>query len=146
MSRYLKYQTADGGIVLVEIEGEAEVPQEGIVKAGRVGDKVQDTVEEVQTKFEDAMSAVRQNAQMIIDKVKGLSDSPDEVEVTFGLKATGEFGNFAVAKASAEANYTVKMTWKREQKGKGGKVTRAVSRQPYSRRKRSGSRRARVTR
>jgi len=112
MAHYLKYQTADGDIVLVEVESEAKVPREGVVKAGRVGDKVQDTVEEVQTKFEDAMNAVRQNAQVIISKVKGLSDKPDEVEVTFGLKATGELGNFAVARASAEANYTITMTWK----------------------------------
>jgi len=121
MSRYIKYQTADGGTVLVEVEGEAEgaIPKGGVVRAGRVGEAVQDAVEEVQTRFEDAMEVVRRNAQTIIGKVKeGLTDPPDEVEVTFGLKATGELGNFAVAKASAEANYTVKMTWKREQKGK----------------------------
>jgi len=112
MAHYLKYQTADGGIVLVEVESEAEVSHKGVVKAGRVGEKVQDTVDEVQTKFEDAMDTVRQNAQVIMDKVKGLSDKPDEVEVTFGLKATGELGNFAVAKVGAEANYTITMTWK----------------------------------
>ena len=120
MSRYLKYQTANGGIVLVETEDESATPQGGVVKAGALGDKVQDTIKEVEIKFEDAMDTVRQNAQTIIDKVRGeLTDPPDEVEVTFGLKATGEFGNFAVAKASAEANYMVKMTWKREAEDKG---------------------------
>jgi len=126
MSRYIKYQTADGGTVLVEVEGEAEaaIPKGGVVRAGRVGEAVQDAVEEVQTRFEDAMEVVRRNAQTIIGKVKeGLTDPPDEVEVTFGLKAAGELGNFAVAKASAEANYTVKMTWKQEEKGKGAKGT-----------------------
>jgi hypothetical protein len=39
--------------------------------------------------------------------------------MTFGLKATGEVGNFAVAKACAEANYTVKLTWKREDQEEG---------------------------
>lgn len=112
MAHYLRYQTGDGEIILVAVEGTAEVLQEGVVKAGWVGEKAQDTVEKVQTKFEDAMNAVRQNAQVIMDKVKALSDKPDEVEVTFGLKATGELGNFAVAKASAEANYTITMTWK----------------------------------
>ena len=134
MSRYIKYQTADGGTVLVEVEGEAEaaIPKGGVVRAGRVGEAVQDTVEEVQTRFEDAMEVVRRNAQTIIGKVKeGLTDPPDEVKVTFGLKATGELGNFAVAKASAEANYTVKMTWKREaeQKARPG---RGTSRRPGS--------------
>jgi hypothetical protein len=101
------------------------------VKAGRVGEAVQDAVEEAQTRFEDAMNVVRRNAQTIIDKVKGLSDKPDEVEVTFGLKATGELGNFAVAKASAEANYTVKMTWKREAEQKP-RPRRRTSRRPGS--------------
>ena len=112
MTHYLRYQTSGGEIILVEVESPADVVQEGVVKAGRVADKVQDTVEEVQTRFEDAMNVVRANAQTIIDKIKGLSDKPDEVEVTFGLKATGELGNFAVAKVGAEANYTIKMTWK----------------------------------
>jgi hypothetical protein len=133
MARYIQYQTADGGTVLVEVEGEAgdAVPKEGVVKAGRrVGEAVQDAVEEVQIKFEDAMEVVRRNAATIISKVKeGLVDPPDEVEVTFGLKATGELGNFAVAKAGAEANYSVKMTWKREEK-KERKAPKGTSRRP----------------
>ena len=112
MARYLRYLTSDGDVVLVEVESEAIAPQEGVVKAGRIAEKVQDTVEDVQTKFEEAMNAVRQNAQVIIGKVKAIPDRPDEVEVTFGLKATGELGNFAVAKVGAEANYTITMTWK----------------------------------
>ena len=44
---------------------------------------------------------------------------PDEVEVTFGLKAAGEAGNFAVAKVGAEASYTVTLKWKREEEKKG---------------------------
>jgi len=43
------------------------------------------------------------------------------MEVTFGLKATGELGNFAVAKASAEASYTVTLTWKRKEESKDTK-------------------------
>jgi len=46
---------------------------------------------------------IRRNAVVFIKKVR----PPDKVEVAFGLKATGEVGNFAVAKAGAEANYTV---------------------------------------
>jgi hypothetical protein len=115
MARYIKYQT-DEGTLLVEVEeGEA-----GLAKGGRLGEAVEETVEEIQVRFEDAMNAVRQNAQVIVGKVRGLVDPPDELEVTFGLKAAGELGNFAVAKASAEANYTVKMMWKREEDKEAG--------------------------
>ena len=118
MARYIEYQTESGATILVEVEEEAAIAK-GVVPVGRaLGDKIESTVQEVQTKFEDAMGVVRENAQTIINKVKDLSDPPDEVEVTFGLKAAGELGNFAVAKASAEANYTVKMTWKREAEDK----------------------------
>jgi hypothetical protein len=134
MSHILKYQTVDGSTVLVEIDGEAQVPQEGIIEAGRVGEGIKNAVEEVQTRFEDALDAVRQNAQTIIGKMEALSDRPDEVEVSFGLKATGELGNFAVAKASAEANYTVKMTWKQKQEEKGSRTMKGTSCQPRFRR------------
>ena len=135
MSRYIKYQTADSSTVLVEVEGEAEgaLPEAGVVKAGRAGDAVRDVVQDAKTTFEGAMDAVRQNAQAVIDKVRGLSDPPDEVEVSFGLKATGEVGNFAVAKVGAEANYSVTLTWKREERDKERRTTRGTSRQPYSR-------------
>jgi hypothetical protein len=99
---------------------EVEESEPGFAKGGRLGETVEETVEEIQVRFEDAMNAVRQNAQVIIGKVRGLADPPDELEVTFGLKAAGELGNFAVAKASAEANYTVKMTWKRAEDQKTG--------------------------
>jgi hypothetical protein len=126
MSRYIQYPTADGGIVLVEIEDaeETAIPKGGVVPASRISGQAQAAVQEVGTKFEDALGVVRRNAQAVINKVKGLSDPPDEVEVTFGLKATGELGNFAVAKAGAEANYTIKMTWKREEKSKADKGTK----------------------
>ena len=120
MTRYIKYPTEDGGIMLIEVEDstDAMLSKGGTIRASRPGEAVKEAVEEVQTRFEDAMNVVRRNAQTIIGKVKGLSDPPDELEVTFGLKATGELGNFAVAKVGAEANYTVTMTWKREKEDK----------------------------
>jgi hypothetical protein len=34
------------------------------------------------------------------------------MEISFGLKATGEAGNVAIGKAGSEANFTVKLVWK----------------------------------
>jgi hypothetical protein len=42
-------------------------------------------------------------------KAKLESLRADEVSVKFGLKATGEAGNFAVGKVGVEANYEVKL-------------------------------------
>jgi len=57
------------------------------------------------------------NASAILAACHASDVKPDSIEVTFGLKAAVEGGVafFGVAKASAEANYTVKMTWKKLQ-------------------------------
>ena len=44
----------------------------------------------------------------------GFSDQADEVEVSFGLKASGELGSFMIAKVEAEANYSVTLKWKKD--------------------------------
>jgi hypothetical protein len=93
---------------------EKETVQPGVVKAG-LKEEAEKAVAQAQATFEQGLETVRHSTDAFIEKVRNLSDPPDEVEMTFGLKATGEVGNFAVAKAGAEANYTVTMTWKREQ-------------------------------
>jgi hypothetical protein len=45
--------------------------------------------------------------------VDALDKPPAEMEITFGLKATGEVGNLAVGKVAGESNYQVKMIWRR---------------------------------
>lgn len=114
MIHYIQFTAEDGSAILVEVE-EAETYESGVVKAGLRG-AVQEAIAQAQTTFEDGLEVVSRNAAAFIKKVRGLSDPPDEVEVTFGLKATGEAGNFAVAKVGAEANYTVTLKWKREAK------------------------------
>jgi hypothetical protein len=42
---------------------------------------------------------------------------PQEATVTFGLKATGEAGNFAIGKVGMEASYMVTPKWSNEESG-----------------------------
>ncbi len=109
MAQYIQFQTEDGSSILIEVE---ETDEMGVVKAGLRG-KAEEAVAQATATFEEGLEIVRRNAAAFIKKLRGLSDPPDEIEVTFGLKATGELGNFAVAKAGAEASYTVKLKWKR---------------------------------
>jgi hypothetical protein len=117
MPHYIQFKTKDGGTILVEAADE-ETLQTGVVKAG-LTDKVKETVSLAKDNFEDGLDIIRRNAATFIEKIRGLSDPPDEMEVTFGLKATGEVGNFAVANVGAEASYTVTLKWKRESESKG---------------------------
>ena len=116
MTHYIEFTTEDGGTILVEA-AEEETYQPGVIKAG-LKEQAEKTIAQAQATFEDGLEVVRRNASAFIKKVRGLSDPPDEVEVSFGLKASGEVGNFAVANVGAEASYTVTLTWKRDEEKK----------------------------
>lgn len=116
MMNYIQFTTEEGATILVEA-AEEETVEPGVIKAG-LKEEAEEAVAEAKVSFERGLEIVRYNADAFIKKVRSLSDPPNEVEITFGLKATGEVGNFAVAKAGAEANYEVKLTWKRQEDNK----------------------------
>lgn len=113
MAEYIEFITEEGNTIWVEVA--EDWTSKGTLRTG-LGETVQTTMTKAQATFEDALEVVRSNASAFIKKLRKLSDVPDEIEVTFGLKAVGEMGNFAVAKAGAEANYTVTLTWKKSEK------------------------------
>lgn len=67
----------------------------------------------VKTSFDTALNGLREAAK----KAKECLDvlAPDELEVAFGITIGAEAGTpfFGLAKASSEASYTVKITWKK---------------------------------
>jgi hypothetical protein len=72
-------------------------------------------------RFETAVDSVRTSANALLGKLQDLSQKPDEIEVTFGLAASGELGgNFFVARAGLEANYTVKLVWRNDEAAADG--------------------------
>jgi hypothetical protein len=120
MAQYMQFITSDDGVrsedgtILIEVTEEDVSSPEGTVKAG-VAERVQNTVVQAQATFEGALDRViQQNAQTLIRAARNLAQPPDELEVTFGLKATGEVGNFAIAKGGGEANFAVRILWKHE--------------------------------
>jgi len=116
MTNYIQFTTEDGATILVEVAAEPDAYQTGVVRAGR--GKIGETIVQAKATFEEGLEMVRHNAKAFIKKVRDLPDPPDEVEVSFGVQATGEVGNFAVAKVGTEASYTVTLTWKREERKK----------------------------
>jgi len=109
MSRYVQFTLPDDSTVVIE----SDERETGVVKAG-----LGDVAKQAGETFEQAAEKARKAALVILDKVRsGLTDRPDEVEITFGLKAAGELGSLVVAKAGIEASYSVKMTWKKAEAG-----------------------------
>ena len=110
MAQFIEFDAGTGRI-LVEVDETETSRADGTIKAG-LREKVRDSVTTAQASFEDALTLViRANAQLFVDAVEGLDRPPSRLELSFGVKATGELGNFAVAKAGGEASYTVSLTW-----------------------------------
>jgi hypothetical protein len=119
VSRYVEFALPDGSTVVIE----SDEPETGITKAAVRG--VGEVTERARETFEQSAENARKSALVILDKVRhGLSDPPDEVEITFGLKASGELGSMVVAKVGVEASYSVTLTWKKE-KAKRGAAARS---------------------
>lgn len=60
--------------------------------------------------FDDALSTIRDAAESMAQSLIGLPSAPKTVEITFGVKLSTQVGAI-VAKASGEANFTVKLSW-----------------------------------
>ncbi len=103
MPTYIEYELEGGGTLLVEIEEK----EGGVQKAARGKDG--NIIIKANQKFQAALTSVRQSAAALRHELDELR--ADEVEVKFGLKTTGELGNFAVGKLGVEANYEVTLKW-----------------------------------
>ena len=110
MTKFIEFKTADGADVLVEVD-EKELPA-GIARAG-LKDMAGTVVSQAQQFFEQAIKNVlRLNVETFYGAIQELPHPPTDVEISFGLKATGELNNFAIGKLGADANYTIKLNWR----------------------------------
>ena len=110
MAKHLvEFPLEDGSSIVVEVDE----PEGGTVRVARPGD----IAEKAQQTFEQAMSGIRPAAESIIDRLRSLSDPPDQVNVEFALKLGGRVGAI-IASTAGEANFKVTLSWRRtEQRG-----------------------------
>jgi len=111
MKRLVEFPSEDGQSVFVEVEGDV------LGGETRRGLSPSAMVERAQTSFEDALDKARPMASSLVKKLRDVGDSagtpPDEVQVQFGIVLSAGAGA-VLAAASAGANYTVTMTWKKQ--------------------------------
>jgi hypothetical protein len=106
MKRIVEYELEDGGSILVEVD----VPEGGgFERVSRT-----DEITKASISFDQALDQVKPVAQKVIKKLRDITDPPDEITVEFGLKLGAKAG-MVLASADAEANYTVTLTWNRDQ-------------------------------
>lgn len=104
MKQLVEYELEGNHTIIVEVN----LPEAGIERAGR-GDQIVKAKE----RFGDALEQIKPVAQTVLSKLEGLS--ADEINVEFGIKLGAKAG-VIVASADSEANFTVTLTWKRENK------------------------------
>lgn len=97
-SQVVTYRVDAATTVKLEIE-----PAEGFRPAGPG---------EVIGRIREAITPAVEAAKVVLEKVK--EARPDEIEVKFGVKASGE-ANWLVAKAAGEGNFEVTLTWSRRE-------------------------------
>jgi hypothetical protein len=107
VSRLVEVPLANGRSMLIETD---ERPH-ATVRGGRAAD----SVETAASTFEESMERIAPVSRAIVDRVRGTVDGgPSEVVVEFGLSVRAETG-LVVARASGEANFSVRVTWQREE-------------------------------
>ena len=107
LKHLIEFPLENGGSIIVEVdEPESEG---GVVRAARPGEIAAKASET----FEAALERIKPAAGAIIAKLRSLGDSPDEIEVEFGLKLSAQAGAF-VASVGGEAHYKVTLKWRGE--------------------------------
>ena len=102
MGEIVRYTLDTGEEVLVEVDDDAYLAGDDQIE--RAAD---DEDDKTQRKIEEVLKTTLPAARRVSEGVRALA--PDSYEVQFGIKLSGEVG--FLAKASAEAQFTVKLTW-----------------------------------
>jgi hypothetical protein len=108
MAAYLTYVLDDGSEILIEVKSPVAG---GMVSASPISE----SIDKAKLTFNEALENVQKSLYQIQMKFHELQ--ADEVEVKFGLKATGQAGNnlFAISQVGIEANYEVTLKWKKQE-------------------------------
>ncbi len=112
---YVKFKLDDGTIVYIE---SAETPRgaSGLIPGNRPGEHPND---QEAIDFDQTFQAIRKMAASMVDDLRtGFVEQPDEVSVSFGLKASAEVGGLVVARGGMEANYNVSLRWRHDKEEK----------------------------
>ena len=117
MSKYVEFPLEGGGSIVIESADEPIRTPSGFLRPGEAGTEA---AYQAQGSFDASVEAVRRSAELLVSKLRGLSTPPDELEITFSLKASSETASLVVGKAGAEANFGVLLRWRTENHDKDG--------------------------
>lgn len=111
MSKYVEFPLEGGGSIVIESADEAGRASTGFMRGG---EDAKSAANAAGQSFDASVEAVRRSADLLVGKLRTLSSVPDEMVVSFALKASSELGGLAVAKGGDEANFHVTLKWEKE--------------------------------
>jgi NADPH2:quinone reductase len=108
MKRLVEFPSESGEPIMVEVEdlelaGGGGPTRRGISPSG--------VVDRAQTSFEDALEKAQPMSSGLVSKLRSIADSPDEVQVEFGLSLSAQAGAVLVAGARTGAGATWTRCW-----------------------------------
>jgi hypothetical protein len=106
MKQLVEFGLENGGFISVEVE--ASESYDKVTRGAR-----EELPRKAEMIFEDALDKVKPMTNAIIDKLRALSDSPDEIVVEFGLKMNAKAGAI-IASVGTESNYKIMLKWIRK--------------------------------
>jgi Trypsin-co-occurring domain 1 len=105
MADFVKYQLDNDSEVYFETAEASLVSLRGgkadVVDAGKLGDRLRN---------------IAAAADQVSKEMRGRLE-PDEIELEFGVKVSGEVGWWFIARASGEASINVTLTWRKPADG-----------------------------
>ena len=102
MAELTRFELADGGSVLVEVDQPAGISR--VSRQGRI-------LEAAGESFDRALAQVRDAAATALHQFRTMSHRPDEVVLKFGVKMDAEAGA-VIAKTKLGGNFEVTLTWR----------------------------------
>ncbi len=112
MATYVKFQLEDGTLVYIE---STDVPKgsSGLIPSGR------DHVEQAVTSFDKSVLSIRKMTTALVENLRAsFAEQPEEVSLSFGIKASADLSNLVVSRGGGEANFNVSLRWRHKEEEK----------------------------
>jgi hypothetical protein len=111
MASFVKFELEDGTIVFVET---TDTPKGG--SGFPLSSRGEHPSEQSAISFEKSIQSVRKMAAAMVQEMRdGFTEQPDEMQINFGMKASGEVGALVVSRGGTETNYNVMLRWRKKE-------------------------------
>lgn len=109
MPKFVEFPLESGGSIVIESADEPARSPSGFLRPGEGGP---DAAHPAQGTFDASVESIRRSADLLVNSLRSLSAPPDELEISFSLKASTEAAGLVVGKGGSDANFGVLLRWR----------------------------------